>query len=221
MANWELHFRNFDNQEQWFGAYHAGCGGAPWHTGRPRCWDCTIINNPGGGENSVYVPSNWVVNFGAWFQVLVQGLEEAVNIGLFIAEDGEDADEVIQGAFDVEKDVVDALMEQYQLNNEDLQTLLSENFNAACAAIGQNPQTVINYAQQMGFGSSGWGLITAGDYQANVYNDNETNGGYGWTILRAPPSGSVSHIANAAFIQNGHLIYMWDSNNLNGFWNPF
>jgi hypothetical protein len=76
----------------------------------------------------------------------------------------------------------------------------------------------------MGLGASGWGLITAADYQSRIYNDNSTlNGGYGWTILRAPPSrtASVDYIANHAFIQNGHLIYAWDSKQLSGFWNTF
>jgi hypothetical protein len=57
-----------------------------------------------------------------------------------------------------------------------------------------------------------------------IVNVNSTlNGGYGWTILRSPPSGtaSVDYIANHAFLQNGHLIHAWDSRQLSGFWNPY
>lgn len=61
------------------------------------------------------------------------------------------------------------------------------------------------------------------------YNDSTINGGCGWTILRSGPDEGdhVDYIANHAFIQAGHLIYAWDSENapfsrsLSGFWNPY
>ena len=71
--SWEFHFRNFTQREMWVGAYHLGCGGVPWHDGRPKCWEQTIPHNPQGGSTSVYVPSPWVVDFAQWFQVIIDG----------------------------------------------------------------------------------------------------------------------------------------------------
>jgi hypothetical protein len=229
MANWEFHFRNFDPGQQWFGAYHAGCSGLglDWHDGRPNCWAQDIPHNPQGGSNSVYVPADFVVDFGAWFKVILEGLQAAVNVGLFIGSGGEDVDalgEAIADAFKVSQDVVQAEIANNNLQAEDLQKLLTENFATACATIGQSQQSVISFAQQMGFGTAGWGFISGPHYQSMIHDDNSTiNGGTGWTMLRSGPSESdpVDHIANAAYIQNGHLIYVWDSLNIAGFWNNF
>jgi hypothetical protein len=227
MSEWEFEFRNFDAGEQWFGVYHAGCGGAPWHTGRPRCWDQYIPTNPTGGSSSNYKPSSWVVDFGAWLDVILEGLKAIVNVAVFIGSDGENMKALVKAfsdVFKVESDIIQAEIESRKLSSEDLQKALQENLQSACSAIGQTPASVAALAQGMGLGASGWGLITATDYQNRIYNDNSTiNGGYGWTILRAPPSGkaSVDYIANHAFIQNGHMIYAWDSKQLSGFWNPF
>ena len=144
-------------------------------------------------------------------------------------------------AFKVESDVIQAEIEERKLNAENLQSLLRENFASACSAIGQSQENVKWLAQHMGFGSASWGIITASDYQNRINNDSTINGGYrinndstinggyGWTILRSGPDEGdhVDYIANHAFIQAGHLIYAWDSENapfsrpLSGFWNPY
>jgi hypothetical protein len=221
MATWEFHFRDLNtNGQDWFGVYHAGCGGTPWHEGRPKCWDCTIENNPTGGDSSVYVPASFVVNFGAWFQVILAGLTEVANIGMAIASEGEDAADAISGAFDVASDVVKAEMAAAQMNDEDLTTLLNQNFNNACAAAGRTPAEITAYAAQLGL--TNWAFISGSTYTSLIHDDNSTvNGGYGWTILHSPPGEPVNYLVQAAFVAQGHLIFLWDPSNLGGLWTPF
>jgi len=88
MGNWQFHFRNFDPGEQWFGVYHAGCGGTPLHDGRPNCWGQYIPQNPQGGDSSVYQPRDYIIDFSAWFSVIVEGLASAVNLGIFVGSGG-------------------------------------------------------------------------------------------------------------------------------------
>jgi hypothetical protein len=171
----------------------------------------------------VYCPADWVINFGAWFQVLVDSIEEAADIGMAIASGGEDVDAIadaLEGAFDVARDVVKAEIKQHRLNTEDLSKALHENFNKACAAIGKTPEEVRDYANRMNLGDN-WGFISAQAYRNKVYSDNSINGGHGWVVLYAYNGYSVSKAANHAFIQNGHLIYMWDPDNNDGFWTDY
>jgi len=227
MSSWEFDFRNFDISEQWFGVYHAGCGGAPWHEERPNCWGAYVAGTTGTPTFPVvYAPSSWVVDFGAWLDVIIEGLEAIVRVAVFIGSDGEDMKALVKAfsdVFKVESAVIQAEIEGRKLSTENLQKALQENLKSACSAIEQTPESVGLIAQSMGLGSSGWGLITAADYQNRIHNDNTLNGGCGWTILRSPPSGTarVDYIANHAFIQNGHLIYAWNSDDLSGFWNPY
>jgi hypothetical protein len=226
MPTWEFGFWNFDLETQWFGVYHAGCGGAPWHEGRPNCWGQYIPNNLPSGGYSVYEPSPWVVDFGAWLDVILEGLQTAINVAIFVASDGEDMkalSKAFSDAFKVGSDVIQAEIEERKLNAENLQRLLKENFASACSAIGQSQEYVFGVAQNLGFEPSGWGIITASDYQNRINNNSTINGGSGWTILRSGPDATdhVDYIANHAFIQDGHLIYVWDSRNLSGFWNPY
>ena len=217
MANWEFHFRNFDNAETWWGVYHAGCGEVPWHDGRPGCYKETVNYCPTGGDpHGVYVPSDWVVNFNAWFKLIVDGLKEVANIAIYIASEGEDVDaleDIIKGAFDVDKDVVSAAISDHKLNSEDLQNLLQENFKKACSDVRLTEQQVISMAQGMGFPESGWGFITDTLYQSKIRDDNDMNGDSGWTVFCQSPYSSGTdnmYIANHAFIYNGKLHYAWD-----------
>ncbi|MGK7889889.1 MAG: hypothetical protein AB4042_11185 [Leptolyngbyaceae cyanobacterium] len=162
-----------------------------------------------------------MINFGAWFQVIVDSIEEAANIGLAIASEGEDEEAIedaIEGAFDVARDVIKAEKKQHRLNTEDLGKALHENFNKACYSIGKTPEEVRSYARRMGLGDN-WGFISGKTYQEKIYNDNRINGDHGWVVLYANNGDGVSQAANHAFIQNGHLIYMWDPDNYHGFWN--
>ncbi|WP_235217030.1 hypothetical protein, partial [Archangium violaceum] len=76
MADWQFHMRSFDQSTgTWFGVAHAGCGEVGHrHCGVPGCWNCTVHNNPTGGQASEYSPSDWVINFGAWFNLIVDGI---------------------------------------------------------------------------------------------------------------------------------------------------
>jgi hypothetical protein len=138
MSNWEFHFRNFDPAEQWFGVYHAGCGGAPWHTGRPRCWDCTIPTNILGGDNSVYVPSSWVVDFGQWISIIMDGLDAIVELGLVIGTGGADMPSLVAlcaDAFNIDQAVVQTEIANQGITAADLSQAISQNFANACAPI--------------------------------------------------------------------------------------
>ncbi|WP_043411227.1 hypothetical protein, partial [Archangium violaceum] len=148
--------------------------------------------------------------------------KEAIDLGIVIATDGEDEDAVedaISGAFGIAKDAVQAAIAQQQVNVLDLGKALSENFNKACRDIGMDPKVVNQLAQEMGFAPGTYGLISASEYQAKIYQDNDDiNGGHGWVVTRAADGEKVSHYANHAFINNGHLIYMYHPNYVNGFW---
>lgn len=222
-SNWQFHFRNFDNEAQWFGVYHMGCGEAPWHDGRPRCWSCEPNNNPGGGQNSVYVPSSWVVDFAQWFKVVLDGIEEIGDIAMVIVSEGEDADawkDAVSTAFNIDQDAVTAALTN---SNADIDTLIAKSkaaFAASAAAIGQTPEHITQIANEMGFTS--FGFIAGQTYQNLIHDDNDNiNDGYGWTILRSSPNGDVDHILNHAFIDQGHLIVYWNSQDVDGFWNKF
>lgn len=221
MNNWEFHFRNFSpTGTDLFGVYHAGCGGVPWRDGRPNCWSCNISSNPTGGQSSVYLPADFVVNFGAWFNVILEGLKEVAEIGLAIATDGEDVAGAISGVFDVEKAVVEAVLAQNQMSTQDLSALLSQNFEKACSIAGQSPDRVKQYAAQMGLGS--WAFLSGGAYVNNIQKDNkDVNGGWGFTVLHSKQGAAPDYRAQAAFIESGHLIYLWDPANLGGFWEPY
>jgi hypothetical protein len=222
--DWQFHFRNFDTIDQWFGVYHAGCVDIPWHDGSPRCWDVTINNNPMGGENSVYVPSSFVVNFDQWFKVILDGIKEITEIAMIIVTEGDDADawkDAVSTAFDIGKDTVEAALTN---SNADLNTLMANSeasFAAAAAAIGKTPDQIRQIGAKMGY--LNFGFIAGQTFQNMIHNDNEDiNDGHGWSIFRAPSaSASNDYMLNHAFIQEGHLIIYWNSDDITGFWNPW
>lgn len=220
--NWQFHFRNFDQQGQvWFGVYHLGCAEVPWHDGRPKCWHNKITYNPTGGNNSVYAPSSFAVNFGDWFKVIVDGLKEVENICMIVASEGTDEDawvDAVTGIFDITEDTVTAALAQNNIQLSDLIAMSNKAFAQSAAAVGKSPQEIINIANEMGLGGSGF--IAGSTYDSLIRQNNNTiNNGNGWTILAN--SGTGNHIANHAFVNNGHMCYYWNSNDLNGFWNTF
>jgi hypothetical protein len=221
---WEFHFRNFDNEPHYFGAYHMGCGGAPWKMGRPNCWSCQPANNPGGGQGSVYVPADFVVHFGAWLQVIVDALKEVEDVAMAIVSEGEDEDawvEAASDAFDLSQDIIKA---QAASSGAELATLMANSQQALASsaqAIGQTPETIMQIAQSMGLGTSGWGFIAGDTYQKTITSDSDINEGYGWSLLQAPQINTpIAYLCNHAFINQGHLILYWNSQNINGFWTP-
>ena len=222
---WQFHFRNFSPSKRYFGVYHMGCGDAPWHTGRPRCWETLVDTNPTGGDNSVYVPSDWVVDFAQWFQVVEDISKILGDIGIFVISDGDDVDALsnaISAATTLPQDVIAAKIASSQYSTAELTAMASQGLDNACQQIGLTQAQAVSYMEQMGFGSSGWGLIAGDTYQAKIYNDSELVNGYGWTVLTCDVSSkSWEHIANHAFVQNGHMIQMFDPNHVEGFWNPF
>jgi hypothetical protein len=219
--NWEFHFRNFDPGEDWFGVYHAGCSGLgeDWHDGRPNCWGAYLPYNPTGGPYSdgnslsVYQPASFVVNFDAWADALLAGLEAIAQFAIYVGSEGENAEalnQAIADAFNVGADVVKAKFGG--TSSDTLQNALRQNFLQACQAINTNEPTVTNFANDMGL-TSGWALMSGTWYQLAIRVDNPTyNNNMGWSVFRAPPSttSSPNYIANHAFLNQGHLIYCWD-----------
>lgn len=221
--NWQFHFRNFDTTPQWFGVYHIGCGGAPWHEGVPRCWDCQPTNNPTGGEDSVYVPSDWVVDFDQWFKVILDGIKELEEITLIIVTEGEDADawiDAVTTVFDIAEDTVKAALTNSNADINELIAKSKESLAKAASLIKKTPEEITQIANEMGL--THFGFLVDQSFQKYVYNDNDqTNNGHGWAILHAPPSGHVNFKLNHAFVNQGHMVMYWNSGDLGGFWLPY
>lgn len=216
--NWEFHFRNFDNHTNWFGVYHLGCGGVPWHDGRPQCWFVDIPNNPTGGHASVYVPSTFVVKAAQWIKVILDGLKEIGEIGLAIVSEGEDLQGAISGVLDLEKDIVEAIAHDIGHDLDELQKEAAANFASSCAAVGKTPEQVKAIAAHLGLGST-FGFLAGHAFQKYIrLNNSETNDNSGFSIMRAPSDAGVDYACTAAFIDKGHLYIYWNSKDLKGFW---
>jgi len=221
---WEFHFRNFDSEPHYFGVYHSGCGGAPWKMGRPNCWYCQPTNNPDGGDNSVYVPSDFIAHYGAWLQVIIDVIKEISDLAAAVASEGEDADawvDAVSDAFQMEQDIVKA---QLANSGVELETLMERSqavLEASAQAIGQTAESITQIANNMGLGS-GWAFVAGDAYQKMITNDNdEINEGYGWSILKSEIIGQpITALCNHAFISEGHLILYWNSQDSTGFWVP-
>jgi len=227
----EWHFRNFDSTNQWFGVYHQNCGMAPWHDGRPRCWDCTIVADPTGGDNSVYLPSSFVVNSTQWFQVIIDGIKVGIDLGLAIASEGEDEDamyDAIKDSLTLEKDVVDAMLQNNSIDINNIITASKQNMAAAAASIGVTIDDINAIASAMGL-SGNFGFLAGGTFDALIHADNPaTNDDAGWSVFRAPTaSASNDYILNHVFIDQGHFIVYWNSTGAqglpgpSGFWNTW
>jgi len=215
---WEFHFRNFNPETNWFGVYHFGCGGAPWHDGRARCWSVDIPTNPTGGHSSVYVPSTFIVKEMQWIKVILDSIKELGEIGLAVASEGEDLSGAISGALDVAKDVVDAVSHDIGHDLDELQKIAEQSFANSCAAVGKSPDQVRAIANQLGLGSK-FGFLAGDAYQKYIRNNNSlTNDDAGFSIMRAPSDAGVDHACTAAFIHQGHLVLYWNSSDLKGFW---
>ncbi len=219
--SWQFHFRNFNNANSWWGVYHLGCGGAPWHDGRPRCWEQVIPYNPTGGHDSVYVPSDWVVHFGNWFQVILDGLKLIADVGIFIASGGEDEDaltDALQDAFNVTEDVIKGVAEENQVNLGELAKQARASFAKTCASIGYTPAQISGLAQQMGL-KPNWVFIAGNTYQQQIRCNSKVVDDHGWTVLLADPAdGDINWLANHAFIESGHIIQAYHPQMKNGLW---
>lgn len=223
---WEFHFRNLTSTEQWFGVYHAGCAEAPWHTARPRCWQTNIWYNPTGGGDSVYPPSALVGDFGTILKDVSMTVDEMfVDFAILVGTEGTSLGSLISimvEVYNLEEEIIQTVISSSNSEPEAVIAAAQQGFANACQQINQPQETVTQYAEKLGLGSSGWGFIAGPSYQKYIFKDNVSNDGFGWTVLRSDSGArSVEMIANAAFVQSGHLIYMYDSENWRGFWNPF
>jgi hypothetical protein len=228
--NWQMHFRNFMQEENWFGVYHAGCAEPePPHQGRANCWQCQIpYNATGTGDGSdVYRPSSYIVNLEQWLGVILEGLDAIINLAVFVGTGGEDVEAMyaaVQAAYNVDQDAINQGLSNQGATAQDLQNALAQNIQSTCNTLKTDISTLSSYVASMGLPPTGWGIIAGKDYTSNIWSDGGALvDGYGWTVLRAQPGNAVNSIANAAFIQNGHLIYLWDTyiNDTCPLWIPY
>ena len=224
-SKWQFHMRNFDSSERWFGFYHAGCAGTPWREGRPKCWGTSIQANPTGGDDSVYVPSDWVIHLNEWVKVVIDACKLASNIGMALMKEEAgigDLYKITAGVIGVTEDVLKAeLADHSDADIKALENYANEAFNYHCNAINRDPEDVQNIASQMGL--TNYGFLSGDSYNHLVVSaNNYTNDGHGWSVLsRQHHHHTPDKRANAAFVSEGHLIYYWKSDDSDGFWTDY
>lgn len=214
---WEFHFRNFENKTVDFATHHFGCGGAPWHDGRARCNHLKVPYNPTGGHNSVYVPSSFIVKENQWVTLILQSIKTVTDIGLSVATDGENLNTVLQDVLKVASDTVEAVAHDIGADLDALSKDAASSFAASCQAVNKTPDQVTAIAEEMGLSPNSFGFIAGDAYKKYIHDDNsETNDSNGWSIFA---DDGTRRIANAAFMDQGHLIFYFNPNDLDGFWN--
>lgn len=159
----------------------------------------------------MYVPSDWVVHFSEWFNVICDGLKGIVNLGVFIGSGGTDAEALTKAMVNICKVPMDvAKAKVNELSEAEVKALLSgarASLESACASVGVAPKDIIGYAAQMGLGSD-WAFIASKAYKHYIHDNHKTSGG-GWSVFHKMHDRPM-RIANAAFIESGHMIMLID-----------
>lgn len=222
--DWEFHFRNFYDHDMHVRVHHAGCAITPWYDGRPGCWKNRKLRySPTGYGDAVYCPSNWVVNFGEWWPLIMDGLKLIADLGLFIIEPNpESLIEVCADVWAVSEDVVQVCVDD--LSDEELQELLAkadQSLGHSCDSIGISVEEVTRLANAMHL-SDKWAFIAGSAYKDYIHdNDSPIVGKHGWSVFREHDVSFADddrRIARAAFIYKGHLIYAVDEANKTKLW---
>lgn len=217
MSEWVFHFRNIDETDTWFSVQHAGCGGTPYYNGRPKCWAKTIPHNPFGGHHSVYNPSNWVIGFGSWWNIIKDGLNLIKDTAAFIASEGENEqalNQALKDTFKLEMDIIKGVTDDYFATHTDLASMVTQSRKEAALAAATTPERIINLAEQLGLGRSGWVFVAGNPYMNLVHESNRMNDHHGWTLLANPHNhlkGIGNTMANHTFISGGQLHFAWSS----------
>jgi hypothetical protein len=229
---WQFHLRNCDTASQtqpahanWFGVYHSVCASVNYTPDIPKrgcCWGVYLEEpNPQGGESSVYVPGPVVLNPGLILQDLVQALTSAADMLVFIASEGDDVtafNNSIQAALNLSASAVSQQISSAGNPNVIVPGLIAQlqkNLENAAAAVNMTPENIISYAGTLGLQPGTWGFIAGADYNTRIQNygaGQSYDSNVGWTVVRATNSVSAKpdYIANAAFMTQGTLIYLWD-----------
>lgn len=211
---WQFHFRSFYQQgNMHVRVHHAGCAETPWHDGRPGCWRYDIPYSPTGGVGAVYRPSNWVTHFGDWWNVIKDGLKLIVHLGVLIVVPEpkvDDVIDVISDVFAIPKDIVKNHINDMSPAELDqmLQTCY-QSVDEACKKNGMNPDVIKQMAKDMNLQTGKWGILAGQTYRDYIWNSNSPlNNGKGWSVFRGygPKTADSLLIAEACFIDNGHLI---------------
>lgn len=224
--DWQFHFRNFYNHDMHVRVHHAGCAITPWHDGRPGCWknrDLPYCPQGLDGGDAVYRPSDWVIYFSDWWQLIVDGMTLIADLGLFIIEPTpENFIEICADVWAVGKDTVQACVDD--LTEEELQELLAkadQSLEHSCDSIGISVDEVTRLAKAMNL-SDKWAFIAGSAYKDYIHdNDSPIVGKHGWSVFREHDVSFADddrRIARAAFIEKGHLIYVVDETNRTKLW---
>jgi hypothetical protein len=221
--NWEFHFRNanggFSNNSNYFAVNHIPCETQSIvYKGidRGNCWNHLVPPNVTGGDDSVYCPSTAVVDFSNWVDVICEALKEAADIALFIATEGTDAEAflgICDGVYGLVQGTAAAKIKDHGVTAAQFQSYLTENPQTAASAVGLTVTEVTSFAAGMGLGTA-WAFAAGDHYQQQIFEDNSMNNNAGFTVARGDPNAypyaGADYLANAAWVQNGHLIYYWD-----------
>jgi len=228
---WKFHLRNCDTASQsqpahanWFSVYHSVCASVNYTPDIPKrgcCWGVYLEEpNPQGGESSVYDPGLVVVDPGLILHDLVQALTSAADMIVFIASEGDDVTAFtnsIEIALNLTPKIVNQEIPSDKANVivPGLIAQLQKNLENAAAAVNMTPADIISYAGTLGLQPGTWAFIAGADYNTRIQNygaGQSYDSNVGWTVVRATNSVSAKpdYIANAAFMTQGTLIYLWD-----------
>ena len=118
-----IHFYNKSENDVNVKVNHAGCAELPWEDGKPQCWWEKVEPGHGG----VYVPSDWVTDFGTWIDMIVQG---AIAIVVTVATAGTGTPEVVaaEAGIDAVGETADLT---YEMSSEVIDEVAGEGASSA------------------------------------------------------------------------------------------
>jgi hypothetical protein len=215
---WQFHFRNFNASAMHVRVHHAGCAGTPWHDDRPCCWNADVPYCPQGLSSgaAVYRPSEWVTDFGDWWAIIKDGLKLIGSVGvlLYPPVTREEVTDVVSNTFAITADVVRACIDD--MTDEEINAMLEtahESIEHTCQVNGMDLSVIQQMAQDMNLDPNAWAIIAGKDYRDYIWNsDSPLVNKHGWSVFRGwgPKTKNDLKIAEACFIEKGHLIYPCD-----------
>ncbi len=213
---WQFHFRNFHGNDLHVRVHHVGCAKTKWHDDRPCCWEKDIppcIQGLNSGE-AVYVPSAWVTHFGDLWQLIKDGLILIKDLGLTIFKKPttrEDIYTIVGDVFAVSKDVVATCVDD--MSDEEIEEMLNKAYDSVdsvCRNNDMDPDNIRKMANDMGLDPNAWGIIAGSAYREYIWSKDSPIDGK-WSVFCGwSDTHDYLDIAEACFIEKGHLIYPAD-----------
>ncbi|MBD2142145.1 hypothetical protein H6F39_12465 [Anabaena sp. FACHB-1250] len=216
---WQFHFHNF-NEHNLHVRVHHDCGTKdPWHDGRPGCWEYNLPYSPTGSLEGVFRPGKWVRNFHDWWDIIKDGLKLNLDLGiLFTVPEPkiDDLADVVSNVFGIERDIIEALIRD--MNDEEIQQILNtayQSLDQTCKDNYMDPAIVRQMAKDMDLDPNAWGIIAGTTYRHYIWhNSSPLVNHHGWSVFRSWGQKNTNKnnlfIAEACFIDKGHLIYPCD-----------